>query len=280
MKYFLLGELTCSNDISSCCSDYGLAMYLYIIKQALNIIHLAVPIILIVMASYGFIRLMLDPDDKNKAKSRSLFNQFKMAVIIFLIPYIVNLVIGLLPDTFEISGCWQAADDAVTVMNETEEYNATTSKSEKKKVTVSEEDYKLNDTTSDDDEEDSGTVKGTKKGKKVVNYAKKFLGNPYVYGGTSLTNGTDCSGFTMRVYEHFGITIPRTSASQSTSGKKVASYSEAQAGDLFFYGDNGKVSHVAIYMGDGNVIHASSKKTGIKISTATYRTILAIRRVL
>ena len=279
MEYFLLGELTCGNDITSCCSDYGLAMYLYIIKQVLNMIHLAVPIILIVMASYGFIKLMLDPDDKNKAKSRSIFNQFKMAAIVFLIPYIVNLVIGLLPDGLEISGCWQAADDAVTVMNETEQYNATTSKSEKKKVTISEEDYKLNDTTSDDEEE-SGTVKGTTKGKKVVNYAKKFLGNPYVYGGTSLTNGTDCSGFTMRVYEHFGITIPRTSAAQSTSGKKVSSYSDAQAGDLFFYGDNGKVSHVAIYMGDGNVIHASSKKTGIKISTAKYRTILAIRRFL
>lgn len=280
MKYFLLGELTCSTDISSCCSDYGLATYLYIIKQFLNIIHLAVPIILIVMASYGLIKLMLDPDDKNKAKSRSLMNQFKMAVIVFLIPYIVNLVIGLLPDTFEISGCWKAADDTVTVMNETEEYNATTSESEKKKVTVSESDYKLNDTTSDDDEEESGTVKGTKKGKKVVNYAKKFVGNPYVYGGTSLTNGTDCSGFTMRVYEHFGITLPRTSTAQSTSGKKVASYSEAQAGDLFFYGNNGKVNHVAIYMGDGNVVHASSKKTGIKISSANYRTILAIRRVL
>lgn len=114
------------------------------------------------------------------------------------------------------------------------------------------------------------------KGQQIIAYAKKFLGNRYVYGGTSLTNGTDCSGFTMRIYQHFGYSIPRTSAQQRYCGKKVASLSKAQAGDLICY-----YGHVALYMGNNQIIHASNAKDGIKISTnAAYRSIAAIRRVI
>lgn len=106
----------------------------------------------------------------------------------------------------------------------------------------------------------------------IVAYAKQFLGNPYVYGGTSLTNGADCSGFTQSVFKHFGISIPRTSDAQGRAGREV-SYSEAQAGDIIYYG-----GHVAIYLGGGRIVHASTAKTGIKTGTATYRTILSVRR--
>lgn len=112
----------------------------------------------------------------------------------------------------------------------------------------------------------------------IVNYAMKFLGNRYVYGGTSLTNGTDCSGFTMRIYQHFGYSIPRTSGSQAAATRSVSSGNE-RVGDLFFYG-SGSVSHVALYIGNGQIIHASNARDGIKISSAYYRKPLKIGRVL
>ena len=119
------------------------------------------------------------------------------------------------------------------------------------------------------------------KRKKVVEYAKKFLGNPYVYGGTSLTHGTDCSGFTMGVYKHFDYNLPRTSGSQSSYGKKVSSLSNAKPGDLLFYSNGTRINHVALYMGNNKVIHASNPKDGIKTtSPANYRTIAKIRRVI
>lgn len=113
----------------------------------------------------------------------------------------------------------------------------------------------------------------------MVEYAKQFLGNPYVWGGTSLTNGADCSGFTMRIYEHFGYSIPRTSSAQSSHFTGISS-SDAKPGDLFFYGSNGRVNHVAMYIGGGQVIHASTERTGIKISNAFYRTPIKVGRVI
>ena len=113
----------------------------------------------------------------------------------------------------------------------------------------------------------------------LVNYAKKFLGNPYVWGGTSLTKGADCSGFVLSIYKKYGISLPHYSVSQSKMGTKI-SLSEAKPGDLIFYAKNGTVNHVAIYIGNNQVIHASSPRTGIKISNATYRTPHSVRRLL
>lgn len=111
-------------------------------------------------------------------------------------------------------------------------------------------------------------------GSDVVAFASTFVGNPYVFGGTSLTNGADCSGFVQSVYANFGISLPRSSAEQRSAGQEV-SYANAKAGDIICY-----AGHVAIYMGDGKIVHASSPSTGIKYGTATYRTILSVRRVL
>ena len=105
----------------------------------------------------------------------------------------------------------------------------------------------------------------------VVEYAKQFLGNPYVWGGTSLTNGCDCSGFTMRIYEHFGYSLSRTSAAQSGNGTRV-SLSEIQPGDLLFYSYGGSIGHVAMYIGGGQIIHASTERTGICIGIAYFMT--------
>ena len=105
----------------------------------------------------------------------------------------------------------------------------------------------------------------------MVAYAKQFLGNPYVYGGTSLTDGCDCSGFTMQVFKHFGISIARNSSAQASGGTAIDEGS-AQPGDLFFYDSGGTINHVAMYIGGGQVIHASNSTTGIIISNAHYRT--------
>lgn len=111
----------------------------------------------------------------------------------------------------------------------------------------------------------------------MVNYAMQFLGNPYVWGGTSLTNGCDCSGFVMGIYSHYGYGLPRTSASQAASMYEI-SYSEAQPGDLFFYGNGYTVSHVAMYIGNGQIIHAMDESHGICISNAYYMSPMKIGR--
>ena len=115
---------------------------------------------------------------------------------------------------------------------------------------------------------------------RIVNYAMKFLGNPYVWGGTSLTKGADCSGFTMSVMKNFGISLPHYSGSQAKSGKRIKS-SEMRPGDLVFYGNSrGKINHVAMYIGNGQVINAASRRSGIKISTWNYRTPICIVDVI
>lgn len=115
---------------------------------------------------------------------------------------------------------------------------------------------------------------GSELGKKVAKYACQYIGNPYVYGGTSLTKGADCSGFVYRVYKDFGYNLPRTSYEQRRAGESV-SYSDAEPGDLICYD-----GHIGIYIGGGKIVHASSAKTGIKVSNAAYRKILSVRRIV
>lgn len=134
------------------------------------------------------------------------------------------------------------------------------------------DDSDTGDDSDGDDTPPAPSVDTSGTGAAIASYALQFVGNPYVYGGTSLTNGADCSGFTQAVHKHFGISIPRSSTAQSKSGKSV-SLSAILPGDILYYGN-----HVGIYIGNGQIVHASTAKTGIKISSYTYRTPICARR--
>ena len=137
--------------------------------------------------------------------------------------------------------------------------------------TVSPDDYESEQSS----DSDSSSSSGSGSGSSVVDFATQFVGNPYVWGGTSLTGGADCSGFIGSVYRSFGYNLPRSSSSQRSAGRKV-SYSNKQPGDLICYS-----GHIAIYIGNGKIVHASSRKTGIKISPkANYRKVLSVRRIV
>lgn len=113
----------------------------------------------------------------------------------------------------------------------------------------------------------------------ICQYAKEFIGNPYVWGGTSLTKGTDCSGFVMSIFKKYGVKLPRNSRAQANCGTTIK-VSEAKPGDLIFYAKGKTINHVAIYIGNGQVVHASSPKTGIKISNVSYRSPFKAVRIL
>lgn len=115
---------------------------------------------------------------------------------------------------------------------------------------------------------------GSEMGTAVAEYALQFVGNPYVYGGTSLTNGADCSGFVMSVYANFGVSLPHSSAADRNQGYAVDGLDNAQPGDLVCYS-----GHVALYIGNGQIVHASTSKTGIIVSNAGYKRVLAVRRI-
>lgn len=115
---------------------------------------------------------------------------------------------------------------------------------------------------------------GSEMGKAVIDYATQFVGNPYVYGGSSLTNGTDCSGFVMSVYSNFGVSLPHSSSALRSKGYDVGGLQNAQPGDIVCYS-----GHVGLYVGNGQIVHASTSKTGIIVSSATYRNILTVRRI-
>lgn len=115
---------------------------------------------------------------------------------------------------------------------------------------------------------------GSEMGQAVIEYALQFVGNPYVYGGTSLTNGTDCSGFVMSVYANFGVSLPHSSSGDRSQGAAVDGLSNAQPGDIICYS-----GHVALYVGNNQIVHASTSKTGIIVSRADYKKVLAVRRI-
>jgi uncharacterized protein YgiM (DUF1202 family) len=140
-----------------------------------------------------------------------------------------------------------------------------------KAVSIEEEQKRLQSENSSDNGSSTKSNTASSVSSRIASYALQFEGNPYVWGGTSLTKGADCSGFTQSVFAHFGISIPRTSRTQANAGRRV-SMDSLRPGDLIFYAKSGTINHVAIYIGNGKVISASSPSAGIRISNYNYRT--------
>ena len=158
--------------------------------------------------------------------------------------------------------------------SDSENTGSSSSESSSSESSSSESSNSSESSSSEESSSSSGSSGGSALGQEIANFACQYVGNPYVPGGTSLTEGADCSGFTSAVYQNFGISLPRSSGSQASVGKEV-SYSEAAPGDIIYYG-----GHVGIYIGNGQIVHASTQATGIKISNALYRSIITVRRIV
>ena len=273
----LLQVLDCSQELGTCCTDYGLLTVLDVMRQILDLIQLIAPIILMVGLGIQFTQLLVNPDDKKKQKA--LLNKFIAALLCFFVPFLVNLSLSLVPEeigTFQLGACWDTARVSREVLKkENSTYVATTDR-EPKTFVISPDEYDDPEVTHQE-----GVGSGSATGRAVVAYAKEFLGQPYVWGGTwngeKPYTGTDCSGFVQGVYRHFGINLTRTTYTQWAD---TASYTlvtgTPQAGDVVMYD-----GHVAILTGNGEeIIHASNPTDGIKLSPSyKYRSILGIMRI-
>ncbi len=168
-----------------------------------------------------------------------------------------------------------------TEKSEEQQEAKTEEKSEEEQEKQSEESQEEQSSEAQQEESEEKSESGSSgssgggKGGEIASYAQQFIGNPYVPGGTSLTDGCDCSGFTQSVYSHFGYSLPRRSSDQGQYGTAVDGMENAQPGDIFYY-----VGHVGIYIGNGYIVHASTPATGIKVTPATYRSISSIRRIV
>lgn len=273
----LLQVLECSQELGTCCTDYGLLTILDVMRQILDLIQLIAPIILMVGLGIQFTQLLVNPDDKKKQKA--LLNKFIAALLCFFVPFLVNLSLSLVPEeigSFQLGACWDTARVSREVLKkENSAYVATTDR-EPKTFVISPDEYDDPEVTHQE-----GVGSGSATGRAVVAYAKEFLGQPYVWGGTwngeKPYTGTDCSGFVQGVYRHFGINLTRTTYTQwaDTSSYTLVT-GTPQAGDVVMYD-----GHVAILTGNGEeIIHASNPTDGIKLSPSyKYRSILGIMRI-
>ena len=272
------------------CDDYVLATILTIVRRAIEFIQFVVPIVLLVVGVWQGIKLMINPDDDKKGKKK-LVNSFVSALIIFFIPYIINLTMDIITEygdvgietsgtvvSFNLSSCWAAVEETQDKMDSVRDNGGSNSSTislemAKKKSILGGNNYSNSGGTTGS----SGSSGASTTGNAVIEYAKQFVGNPYVWGGNSLTSGTDCSGFVSLIYKNYNIDLPRSSISLRNVGTAVSDISQARAGDIICYD-----GHVALFMGDGmKIIHASNQREGIKISqNAKYRDIVAIRRVI
>ena len=286
MNYLQILETTCATDVSSCCSDYGIAMFLYIMQKALELIHLVIPILLLVMATIQLTKMMISPDDKKSSKS--LLNKFIAAVLVFFTPYIINLTLGVIQiatnNSFHLASCWESAEVIAQVMQSSTKYEVL-NKTDKRKKVVNVEKYKIIKAKDEKSKKNTKADSSSSAGKKIVNYALQFVGNPYRLGGKSLTSGCDCSGFVYLVLKDVGAYDGEYVTSQhwAGKGKKVeGGLKNAQAGDVVVYAKGShQYGHVGIYDGKGKLIEAKGSAYGIthdRSANIPTRTILGVRR--
>ncbi len=288
----LFQVLDCSQALGTCCTDYGLLTLLDVLRQVLDLIQLIAPIVLMVALAIQFTQLIISPDmtdmnlfsqsevQEGMKKRRKLMNKFVAAVLCFLVPFLVNLSLSLVPEeigSFQLGACWDTARISREVLKNANSTYVSTTDEPAKNFILTAEDYDDPSIT----HQEGGVGQGSATGRAIVAYAREFLGQPYYYGGT--WNGekpytaTDCSGFVQGVFKHFGIQLERSTGAQWADTDSYTLVTDnPQAGDLVMYD-----GHVAILTGNGEeIIHASNPTDGIKLSsTYKYKPILGIMRI-
>ncbi|MBQ6324014.1 MAG: C40 family peptidase [Bacilli bacterium] len=278
----LFQMLDCNSVLGNCCSDPGLVSILDIVRKFLDLFQVFVPIMLIVGATISFIKLAANPEMKNGTKG--IVNQFLAAIICFFIPVIVNFVMGITPETYELSACWEQAKTSNEIAKSMTNVYVDKNNKKKSSVLIDPKNYDPNNPSAGGGSTGSGN--GSATGKAIVEYAKSFVGQPYVWGGTwngeLPYTGTDCSGFVQGVFKHHGINLTRTTYTQwgdTSTYTVVPPGAEIKAGDLVNYWE-----HVAILTGNGNeIVHAKGRNYGIVIDsdykTASSHSIKGIMRI-
>lgn len=292
----LVQILECNDTLGTCCNDYGLVLILDSFRNALNLLQILVPIILIVVSCIELIKLVTSPDSKKGIKP--LIIKYFAAAICFFVPILMDTVLGMMPDEFRVSSCWEQAKISAEVVRSfdnnyinigdktmspvfpsPEDYD---SGNERKKPTPG--GYSMLNSESSSGGASAGVGDGSATGKAIVEYAKQFVGQAYVWGGTwngeLPYTGTDCSGFVQGVFKHHGINLTRTTYTQwADTGTYTLVTGEVRAGDLVMYD-----GHVGILTGNGNeLVHAKGTNWGIVVDpdykTCSSHAILGIMRI-
>lgn len=286
------------------CNESGILHIVYLIKLGLSIVRIAIPIILIIIASLDVLKLVISKEVEIGKTMQKIVRRLIAAVLLFVIPSILNFVLGILGNTtsIELSSCWvNATRENIEKLKQQEEEELAReeqgrqegiSQSRQERDQIAKELRKNLDfhtSTSNDDftpqplnaEAPFGSCitgyEGKKVGEAIVKKARQYIGKlDYKWGGTSLETGADCSGFTQSIYGTMGIKITRRTATQKSDGAPVESLKKAKAGDLIlFYG------HVGIYNGQGGMIHSPQSGEKVKETTSIdERSIVSIRRIV
>lgn len=269
--------LNCSQTLGTCCNDYGLVAMLDIVRKVFDLLQIVVPILLIVMVTVQLIQMTANPEEKKHMKR--LINKFIAAIIVFFLPTMLDVILSWMPSnqTFQVSDCWNTAKISNEVVNSQKvKYINPNKKRKSSSILINPGEYEKGS---------SGAGAGSAKGQAIVAYAKQFVGQRYVWGGTwngeKPYTGTDCSGFVQGVFKHNGINLTRTTYSQwaDTSSYTLVNENNIRAGDLIMYD-----GHVGILTGNGTeLIHAKGTQWGIVIDsnykTVSSHAILGIMRI-
>ncbi len=286
------------------CNESGILHVIYLVKLGLELVRIIIPIILIIMVMIDILKLVINKDVEIRKTTKKIVTRFLAAIILFLVPTILNLILNILGSTttIELSTCYiNATKENIEKLRKEEkereeketqnrrEELAQTKKEKDEKAKELRKKLKFDTSTSDDDFESvklnenaqSGSClpsafKEGKFGEAIVKKAREYVGvTPYVWGGTNLITGADCSGFTQAIYKEFGVSITRTTFTQIHDGAPVNSLSEARAGDLLIFPE-----HVGIYNGKGGMIHASTYGINTIESSINSGPIIGIRRIV
>ncbi len=272
-NYFQI--LACNEVVGTCCSDYGLVTILDIMRQFLEIIQIVVPIILIVGLTIQFTQMMISPD--NKKGPKSLYNRLAATVICFFLPFVVNLVLSILPNTFQISACWETAKASKEVLNRTSDRYISPTDKKAKKVLVAPEDDD-SDSNGSSNSNQGGIGQGSSTGKAIVQLAESYVGGKYCWGGKDPNICADCSGFVSYIFGRFNINLASSTVSMwaDTSKYTLVTDGNIKAGDVVMY-----QGHVGILTGNGNeIVHAKGDKYGIVVdSNYKYSPVKGIMRI-